>query len=122
MSDPAWPSTVPDAPEYNGYGATPLPSGASFQPDVGVPTSWPRTTLDSRKIQASFVWNTTQRDAFYTFYNTTLKRGSRPFQWDNPAFSVTGRCKFDIESPPREEAIGFEMWRISVTIFRIGDA
>lgn len=123
MSDPAWPeATVPHRPEYSGYGATPLPSGSSFKPDVGVPSSWPRTTLDAHKVQAPFVWNTTQRDAFYEFYNTTLKKGSRAFRWNNPAFSATGRYKFDVESPYSEEAIGYEMWRVSISVYRLGDA
>ena len=122
MSDPAWPtSTVPDAPEYNGYGSAVLSSESSFKPEVGPPTSWRRSTLEARKITASFAWTTTQRDAFYTFYFTTLKNGTVPFQWDNPAFSATGRYKFDSDNPPAEEAIGYEMWRVTVSVYRLGN-
>jgi hypothetical protein len=123
MSYPVWPeATIPHRPEYNGYGSSLLPTSSSFKPDIGLPTTWRRSTLDARKIQSSFVWTTAQRDAFYTFYNTTLKNGTKVFYWDNPALAGTGRYQFDVESPPREEAIGFDMWRVSVSVYRLGDA
>ncbi len=120
---PVWPSaTVPDGPEYDGYRRVGVTNEASFQPDVGPPTTWRRSTLNLSKVSASFVWNTTQRDAFDTFYQTTLKDGSLAFQWDNPAYSATGIYKFDPSNPPQEEAVGYEMWRVSIVVYKLRDA
>lgn len=68
------------------------------------------------------MFTTAQRDAFYTFYDTTTKGGSIPFIWNNPAHSVPGLYIFDAGNPPQVDAVGFETWRVGISVFRLGDA
>ena len=120
MSRPSWPTaTVPEKPEYSGYRDQRQRVTSSFQPDVGPPTHWRRSSLDFSRIQAGFVWTTTQRDAFYTFYNTTLQNGTLPFLWTNPAYGSEKLYVFDTQNPPEEEAVGYDVWRITVSVYRL---
>ncbi len=119
MSDPSWPVDVPSEPESNDYRETLLPNVASFKPDVGPPTAWRRSTLDGGSIQASFVLTYAQRDSFKTFYRTTLKDGTLPFLWTNPAYGVSGRYLFDPENPPQFQSIGAALWRVGTAIIKL---
>lgn len=119
MADATWPTTVPEEPENDDYDETFLPNEASFQPDVGPPTSWRRSTLDGGQISASIIMTTAERDFFKTFYRTTLKDGTRPFVWNNPAYSSAGRYKFAPSSPPRVSAIGAGLWRVRLSLIRL---
>lgn len=119
MSDAVWPVSIPSEPEQGDYRETITPNLSSFTPDVGLPTSWRRSTLDSAEIQASFRLTYAQRDAFKTFFRDTLADGSRAFRWTNPAYGVEARYIFDPKSPPQFQPIGGALWRVGVSLIKV---
>lgn len=119
MADATWPATLPEKPERDGYNEDVTPNVSSFDPDVGPPTAWRRSTLDGRKIRMSFVFTNSQRDTFLTFYRSTLFDGVRPFLWTNPSYGVEKRYLFDPKTPPAIESIGHEFWKIQVSVFKL---
>lgn len=119
MSYPSWPSGVPSEPEQDGYAEDFAANLATFEPDVGPPTSWRRSTLDSGKIDATIIMTTAERDLFKTFFRTTLKDGSTPFLWTNPAYDAEATHIFDPKTPPQFRPIGASLWRVRLSIIRI---
>lgn len=122
MSDPAWPGTVPYEPEIDGYDEEVRSNLSSFSPDVGPPTSWRRSTLDSSNVRATILMTGAEYTAFMMFFRTTLADGSLAFEWDNPAYSATGRYKFSPDQAPRRVPAGPDLWRVSFSAIRLGDA
>lgn len=122
MADAVWPSTVPDDPERDSYNSLSMPSGSSFSPDVGPPSTWRRTTLKGRRIQSSFLWTVDERNDFFDFYYDTLAGGTLPFEWDDPNFAATGRYMFDPESSPVENPRGYKLLYVTIVVIRLRDA
>lgn len=121
MGDPIWPtSTVPDAPEQRDYEEKLSINAATFEPDVGPPTMFRRSTLDGAAIKCTIIMSEAERDAFKTFYRTTLRDGTRAFKWTNPAYGVEGRHLFDPGNPPTFKNIGAALWQVGLNIIRIG--
>jgi len=118
MGIAVWPTAVPDGPESGTYAETRIPNGSTFQPDVGPPTQFRRTTLKVSSVRATFSWSTAQRDAFLSFYDDDLDGGVRPFLWTNPVYNVEGRYSFDIASGPQISDSGYDRYAVTLTMFR----
>lgn len=121
MADAVWPSTVPFEPEQGSYSEAIVSNLASFQPDVGPPTTTRRSTIKSTKIKAAFFMTTAERVLFETFFTDTLGDGSLPFTWVNPVYGVSKRYMFDPSSPPEWAPIGSgQAHRVACSIIKLG--
>lgn len=120
MASPVWPTaTVPANPEAGTYSEQRLQSGSSFQPDVGPPSQFRRTTLKASNIKATFSWTGAQKTAFFAFYDDDLDGGTRPFLWTNPVYGVEERYVFDIGNGPQVSDAGYDRYAVTVSIFRL---
>jgi len=119
MGDYTWPEAIPSEPEQSGYEEKLSINAGIFEPDVGPPTMWRRSTLDGAAIKGNIIMTTAERDLFKTFYRTTLRDGTRPFLWTNPAYGVEARHIFDPGNPPTFQAIGAALWRVGLQIIRL---
>ena len=57
--------------------------------DAGPPTRRNRYTAVVRNVDVRLVLNGTQRQAFDTFYKTTLGNGALAFDWEDPVTDAT---------------------------------
>jgi hypothetical protein len=119
MADPTWPATIPSEPEQSGYDEKLAISSSIFEPDVGPPTTWRRSTADGAAIKATIIMTDAERDLFKTFYRSTLRDGSRAFNWTNPAYGSSARHLFDPGNPPVFVNIGAALWRVTLQIIRL---
>lgn len=119
MGDHSWPAGVPSEPEQAGYDEKLSINASAFEPEVGPPTTWRRSTLDGAAIKANIIMSTAERDLFKTWFRSTLKDGTRPFLWLNPAYSGEARHIFDPGNPPTFQAIGAALWRVGLQIIRL---
>lgn len=118
MSDPVWPSSLPQRPEYGGWNGTPKDDRSKFEPDVGVPLTRPRTTASVWQCSATFSpFTASQLSTLETFYFDTLKHGSLPFQWKDPLNGNTYRWKF--ETPYSFESPAYEYNVVHVSLYRM---
>ncbi len=119
MGDHTWPVGVPYEPEQSDYDEKLAINAASFEPDVGPPTMWRRSTLDGADIKASIIMTNAEKALFHTWFRSTLKDGTRPFVWENPAYGVSKRHIFDPGNPPTYRNIGAALWRVGLSIIRL---
>jgi hypothetical protein len=119
MADQSWPATLPLEPEMADYKEDIASNLATFKPDVGPPTTWRRSTLQSSQITCSFRLTDTQKAAFITFFYTTLLNGTNPFKWANPAYGTTGRYLFNPETPPSIAPLGYGLWTVTLNLIKL---
>lgn len=76
----AWPGTIPQGFLIDGYQEQIGANVATFEPDVQtVPMVRQRTSVAPDELQCRMLLNSTQLQAFKTFYQTTLKSGTIAF-------------------------------------------
>lgn len=120
MVDAAWPTgSVPYEPEQSGYSEKVQSNLASFNPDVGPPSVWRRSTIKCTQISADILMSGAELAAFNTFFETTLLDGSLPFTWTNPRYGVSKRYMFDPSAAPQWDSIGFDLYRVRLTIIKL---
>src|SRR5262245_34347465 len=85
----AWPSTLPQCPNLNGFEEQKQINVAAFTPDVGFPKQRRRSTASGWATEVVFRMSNAQVLTFYTFYETTLYDGTLPFTWAHPITKVS---------------------------------
>lgn len=66
----------------------------------------------------AFRMTTTQLAVFYTFYETTLKDGSLPFDWIHPVTGTTYVWHFDGREAPKVDRMTPATHRVSFSLMR----
>lgn len=87
MANPVWPGTLPTSPLLAGFNESYESFNAEFEPDVGLSSTWPRSSSAKLTIPFSFFLTPTQRAALIAFWKSDCKTGSLPFDFEDP---VTG--------------------------------
>jgi hypothetical protein len=100
-----WPNDLPQEPLLSANGFSPLSNIVEFSPDVGPPIRRQRATLAQSVIQWDFHLTYSQKVAFLSFYETTLRSGSAafvakdPFKGDWAQFIFEGQYSLSMVSP-----------------------
>jgi hypothetical protein len=94
MANPTWPGTVPIAPLLDSFSEEISDFNAEFQPDAGLPSTWPRSSAARLQQPWRMLITTAQRAALYTFWKTTTAFGSLPFDITDPVTEGTVTSKF----------------------------
>jgi len=103
-----WPVTLPDYVLQDGYLEQPPENTIRTKMDVGPPKARRRATSAPRPIKCRQHMTAAQVVTFDTFYVTTLKSGSLPFEWQHPRTGST--VNFMFTEPPSYTPIGAEFY------------
>lgn len=93
-----WPPSLPQD-QFLGLTEQDQDAVARTQMDAGPPTRRTRFTAITRAVQVPLIVTGTQRQAFDTFYRTTLEHGAQAFDWEDPTTDAT--VSFAFRSPPK---------------------
>ena len=89
MTTQVWPAAgVPAKPLFGSYDERLRSFTAEFQPDIGPPNRWPRSSKAMLEVSFRLFLTAAQRINLLTFYVTTCKSGSLPFTLDDPMTAV----------------------------------
>lgn len=95
----AWPTTLPQE-AFVGLTEQRQDARLRTQMDKGPPKMRRRFTAAVRRVTVPLVLSGAEKQAFDTFYITTLQEGSLPFDWRDPVTDATISFRF-AESPPQ---------------------
>lgn len=85
MTTQVWPAAgVPAKPLLGSYSERLKSFNSEFQPDVGPPSRWPRSSMAMLEVSFRVFLTAAQRLNLLSFYVTTCKSGSLPFTLDDP--------------------------------------
>lgn len=99
MANPVWPGTLPSYLQEPGYQEKFQDQTVESQMDTGPAKIRRRFTKAIRFIQASMLLTADQVSAFETFWVTTCKGGSIPFDWVHPRTQSTTTFRFRSPAP-----------------------
>lgn len=111
----AWPASLPQYFEPNGFQFADKPATVASQTDIGPARIRRRATGQGADVQGSFILSAAQRDTLRGFYNTTLFNGTLPFTWVDPFDDQTAK-DFQFVAPPTITAVGQVRFRASLTL------
>ncbi|MGE0699043.1 MAG: hypothetical protein AB7O57_08100 [Hyphomicrobiaceae bacterium] len=115
MSYAVWPSTLPEYVIEQGYQETPVPGTVEHEMETGHTQIRPRFTARVVRIQCQIEMDMEQLDTFETFFESTLARGSLPFEWVHPLKRTP--MNFIFKKPhPTYAAFGGEYVRVSMSL------
>lgn len=116
-----WPASIPipGTVDRQSYRERPDTNRASFQTAVGPEKVRRRSTLNGSRISFALWLDGDQVDTFETFYRTTLKDGTLPFQMVHPRTGVEGTFRFDTSSEPETSEISSNVFQISVDLRKV---
>lgn len=118
MPNATWPGTLPASFQADGYEEGGKENMLRSNMDAGPAKMRRRFTAAVRPVQGIIVVDETQLATFKTFYGTTLKDGSLPFDWHEhlPAGDATV-ATFRFVAPYRARAIeGQQAYEISMQL------
>lgn len=120
MANPTWPGTLPASPLLDGFGEEYSDFNATFEPDAGLPSSWPRSSVGRISSPWRLILTGAQRTALKTFWKTTTTFGSLVFDMTDPIEGGTITVKFD--GPIRFTATGgsTKPWLAEFNLIRLG--
>lgn len=105
MATQVWPSAgVPNKPLWNTYSEQLRDFNSEFQPDVGPPSRWPRSSAAMLEASWRLRLDAAQRLALLAFYVTTCKGGALPFTLDDPQDGTSYTWFWT--SPPTINSVG----------------
>lgn len=110
MSIATWPPGLPTALEINGLSEVPIDQWIENNVSMGSPKRRLRFTGEMATLSGKMTFNPTQIATFLTFFRTTLKAGSLPFQWTRPSTGETVQMLF-LSSSPAPSALGPSVWK-----------
>lgn len=122
MSLPAWPATLPQAPDRRSWTGGPREDRAVFEPDLGPPMLRARTTVDTTVWTATFPRLTfAQVETFRAFWHDDLRRGTLPFLWVDPVFGDEARWIIGAggDRPWTIRSSGGRYFDLSLTLVRL---
>lgn len=115
MTDPIWPSDLPQVPLADGYSVTPGDNTITFETEVGVSQTRRRATNKPQVITANYLMTATELTAWNEFYYDELSNGSLWFQWPNPILLENKRAR--IQGVPQILPIAGGMrWRVNLQL------
>lgn len=94
MANALWPASLPQYVLQSGFSETEPDTLLETQMEGGPPKSRRRYTTDYRQFTVALQMDATQRATFQTFFNTTIKGGSLPFDWVDPVTQTTASFRF----------------------------
>lgn len=92
----AWPASLPQS-QFRGLTDKRQKAVLRTPMDAGPAIVRRRFTAVYREVVTRIVLNGTQRQTFDTFFITTLKEGSLPFDWTDPVDDTTVSFRFKEE-------------------------
>ncbi len=99
MPFPSWPVGLPQEMLLDHTGGAEL-NVVAFSPQVGVATLYQVGESQSRDVRGRLRVSDAQLATFLEFYRTTLRNGSRRFDWTSDSFDgATLRLQFDPSEP-----------------------
>lgn len=106
-----WDDVTPNLSATGG----PVDQSVSFQPDIGVPISRPRTTgrIESWNIPVTF-WTRDKFAAFEEWFHADLKGGVLPFVWRHPSSGAVRKFRL-IPATYQSSYPGGEWVQVSLT-------
>lgn len=90
----AWPGTINQTVNMDGYSEAPEQNKITFQPEVGPPTERRRSSVSSNILAFTQFYTTTEYDDLITFYRTTLLDGVLTFTRTHPRTGLSATFKF----------------------------
>lgn len=116
----SWPGTLPSAPLLDAFQAQPKLNLISFGTEVGPGKVRRRSTARVMVEQLAFNLTTAERDAFVTFFQTTLKDGALSFSLTDPLSGVSKSFRFEPNDPPYTIVpAGYGRWRVGFSLARL---
>lgn len=97
MTNPVWPSDLPQMPRRSTWAGGPLDFRRKFTPDAGDSIVRRATTAEVMSYQGVVFPNltTAQLATFEAFFADDLLGGSVPYEWDDPVTGVTWLWRID---------------------------
>lgn len=120
MSLPVWPAGVPSRPIADTMSRRPKPTIIAFGTETGSGKRRRRSQPRASLVSATIRMTPAERDAFVTFFQTTLADGASPFTLSDPWGGGTLTFVFDAADPWAEKPAGQTRWDISVKLERRG--
>lgn len=112
---PLWPSAMPLCPDVIGLAGDVQDQVHRFTPEQGLAIARPHQTATIALYRVSFAGMTeTQMSAFWTFFDTDLKRGALPFAWIHPRRRILREVR--LQGPPTETMVGHVRWTLSFAV------
>jgi hypothetical protein len=110
----AWPGTLPEQFEQDGYQETFPEVTIRSEMDVGPAKLRKRYTAAIVAFTGYMFMTPDQVDDLWTFWETTTAYGSLAFDWDHPRTGDSVSCRF--LSPPKLEAVEGGDFRVTIEI------
>jgi hypothetical protein len=115
MASIDWPSTLPATPLVDGFRETTSNGRIFSQMDVGPAKVRRRTTAVTRYFYVEYIFTTTQKGYFDTFYETTTKFGTLAFDWTRPDTNTEVEARFKPDETPTASPDGVDV-RVSFAL------
>lgn len=116
MSDPVWPTTLPQVVLLDGLSESPPDQSIETPTDAGPGKSRRRQTGTQRAISASIICTKAQVATFDIFWLTTLASGTLNFSWTAPRTGAAATMRFR-KPPPSYAALGGGQYRIDMALW-----
>jgi hypothetical protein len=114
MVNPVWPVGLPQSALVGQWDESPAPANVEFSVEVGPPKLRRRISSAGRLINNTLLLTVAQRATFMTFYETTTKNGSLPFDWDHPIDGTPKTWMFEEE--PAISLISGNVFQVSLKL------
>lgn len=111
-----WPSTLPLAPQLEGYEETPQPNVVRTPVDAGRARQRRRYTSVGAILSTTFLFTHAQEDTFKAFYKDTLQNGAEEFNWYHPVSKESIVARFVGDNPPTYSAASHNLVRVRAQI------
>lgn len=118
MADATWPTGLPQFVQEGGFSESLPDQNIETPMQSGPAKSRRRFTADMRPLQVQILCTPAQVDLFETFFLTTLRGGSLPFDWVNPRTQVAATYRFR-RPPPSYAVVGGVNVMITMRLERI---
>jgi len=117
MAYAAFPSTINQIVEQQGYGEAPDADVVTYKPDqnVGAPSLRQRSLNPQDLISCRMWLSSSDWDTLKSFYRATLLDGSQPFTWLHPRNLSAGVFQFEGPAPKLNSVQG-PMYEITFTL------
>lgn len=99
MPNPTWPATLPQYVQEGGYQETLQDQTVESQVEAGPAKIRRRFTKSLRRFSVSMLMTAAQATAFETFWQTTVRGGSLPFDWVHPRTRAATTFRFRNPAP-----------------------
>lgn len=120
-STPNWPlSVLPRIPEAGSPNERPQPFVSEFDPDVGPPSRWPRSSKVLQRIDFTLFLTADERAELFKFYIKTCKAGTLPFTMADPITDI-GHTWYWVSPPTSTPVVQREQFRARISIQRLWD-